>query len=330
MSYKKFILAPTRALAGGVGTYTIDFLLAFSDFRGISGDDLDSLNNNASLFVNVSGFNSRPTIKMYRNLYKFFSKNTAETIIYQGTLSLLVLPLLKLMWPSASHIIIFHGLASKYTSFPVGLVEKFAAAIADVNVFLTKRDLILIGKESNSVVISNYAPNYINNLASFDSNNITTVTRLSKQKNLAFNLAEFQSLDLFVLDIYGVGTNKIDLINYQNVTLANHANHEEMYSDKFAFCLSTYSEGFPLSILEASSFGLPLILSDLPELREICGDNALYFENNRVGSLASIVTNLKSDRGKHREYSAKAIAVAKFYSREKWCENLTQLLKDTS
>lgn len=326
MSYKKFILAPTRALAGGVGTYTIDFLLAFSDFRGISGDNLDSLNNNASLFVNVSGFNSRPTIKMYRNLYKFFSKNTAETIIYQGTLSLLVLPLLKLMWPSASHIIIFHGLASKYTLFPVGLVEKFAASIADINVFLTKRDLILIGKESKSVVISNYAPNNNKNFSSFDSNNITTVTRLTKQKNLAFNLAEFQNLDPFVLDVYGVGTNKIDLENYRNITLADRANHEEMYAGKFAFCLSTYSEGFPLSILEASSFGLPLILSDLPELREVCGDNALYFENNRVGSLASVITDLKSDRGKHREYSEKAKAFANFWSREKWYASLSQLL----
>jgi glycosyltransferase involved in cell wall biosynthesis len=329
MIYKKFILAPTRVMNGGVGTFTKDFLLAFNDFRGISGDKFDSIDNNASSFVYVSGFDSRPTIKMYRNFYKFFTVNITEKIIYQGTLSLLVLPFLKLICPSASHIVIFHGLASKYTLFPVRLVEKFAAAIADKNVFLTKRDLILIGKKSNSVVISNYAPKNINNLASYDSKNITTVTRLSKQKNLAFNLAEFQSLDTFVLDIYGVGKNKIDLISYRNVTLADRANHEDMYSKKFAFCLSTYSEGFPLSILEASSFGLPLILSDLPELREICGDNALYFENNRAGSLASIVTGLKSDRDKYREYSSKAIAFANFYSRDKWYENLTQLLKNT-
>ena len=223
-------------------------------------------------------------------------------------------------------VVIFHGLASKYTFFPVRLVEKFAASIANKNVFLTERDLILIGKQNKSVVIPNYAPKNNKNLCSFDSKYITTVTRLSKQKNLAFNLTEFQCLESFVLEVFGVDTQEIDLNKYGNIALVGRANLKEMYSDKFAFCLSTYSEGFPLSILEASSFGLPLILSDIPELREICGDNALYFENDRLGSLSSIVSTLKSDRGMYDEYSSKANALAEFFVREKWYANLCQLL----
>ena len=53
---------------------------------------------------------------------------------------------------------------------------------------------------------------------------------------------------------------------------------------------STY-EGFPISILEAMRYHIPLMLSNIPPHREVGGESALYFE-------LGITTVLKKDFSK--------------------------------
>ncbi len=60
-----------------------------------------------------------------------------------------------------------------------------------------------------------------------------------------------------------------------------------------ATCLivsSTY-EGFCLPVVEAQSFGKPVICSELPILREVAGDGAIFF---RSGDAIGLATSLKS------------------------------------
>lgn len=55
-------------------------------------------------------------------------------------------------------------------------------------------------------------------------------------------------------------------------------NHElyYLYSGCRLFCFPTLYEGFGLPVLEAMSSGIAVLCSDLPVLREVCGDAACY------------------------------------------------------
>jgi len=49
-----------------------------------------------------------------------------------------------------------------------------------------------------------------------------------------------------------------------------------LYAGAGAFVFPTWSEGFGLPALEALATGLPIVASDLPVLREVVGDNAIF------------------------------------------------------
>ena len=52
---------------------------------------------------------------------------------------------------------------------------------------------------------------------------------------------------------------------------------EALYRDAKALIMPSIDEGFGLPLIEAGRHGTPLIVSDIPPFREICGDSATYF-----------------------------------------------------
>jgi glycosyltransferase involved in cell wall biosynthesis len=60
-----------------------------------------------------------------------------------------------------------------------------------------------------------------------------------------------------------------------------------LYRDATVLCLPSYGEGFGLPVLEAMSFGTPVVASDLPALREVAADAAVFVAPGDADSLAS-------------------------------------------
>ena len=65
-------------------------------------------------------------------------------------------------------------------------------------------------------------------------------------------------------------------------------------------------EGFNLPLVEGMSYGLPLIISDIPVHHEVTGDNALFFDPTSVDSIGTVLTDFLSKKSIAKELSQKS------------------------
>ncbi len=63
----------------------------------------------------------------------------------------------------------------------------------------------------------------------------------------------------------------------------------ELYQKAYAFVQASGSEGMPLAVLEAMSFGCGIIASDIKEHYEVLEEAALYFDVNSVSELTALM-----------------------------------------
>jgi glycosyltransferase involved in cell wall biosynthesis len=71
---------------------------------------------------------------------------------------------------------------------------------------------------------------------------------------------------------------------------------EGLYAAAAAFVLPTLAEGFGLPVLEAMARSVPVACSDIPVLREVAGDGALYFDPYAEASISDAIERLLTDR----------------------------------
>lgn len=78
----------------------------------------------------------------------------------------------------------------------------------------------------------------------------------------------------------------------KRVVFAGHLEHDDLacaFTHAHSFALPSYIEGMSLSLLEAISYGLPLLVSDIPENRVVCGEGPLYFRAGAIEEMRSAI-----------------------------------------
>jgi glycosyltransferase involved in cell wall biosynthesis len=101
-----------------------------------------------------------------------------------------------------------------------------------------------------------------------------------------------------------------------NVKLTGQLNKQEVacwLAKAAVYVLPSLYEPFGLSVLEAAYSGCALILADIPSLREIWGDAALYFNPRNVQDLASKINEVSQNENLKLDLKSKALQRSQFY-----------------
>jgi glycogen(starch) synthase len=118
------------------------------------------------------------------------------------------------------------------------------------------------------------------------------------------------------------GTNISYLGKLSSTEVAEHLSKASVY------VLPARYEPFGLSVLEAALSGCALVLGDIPSLREIWGDSAIYVDIDDANALAFTVNELLDNSVKRKQYAGKAIMRAMGFTTAVMGENYLNVYKE--
>ena len=104
-----------------------------------------------------------------------------------------------------------------------------------------------------------------------------------------------------------------------------------LYNQAACFVFPSLYEGFGLPPLEAMACGCPVLVSDIPVEREVCGDAALYFNPLDSENILHTITQYLNDADVIKEkMRQKGFENIKRFSWEKSAEVLVNIVKETN
>ena len=147
-------------------------------------------------------------------------------------------------------------------------------------------------------LVSNIKPSLIT--TKFDlkgQDYILTVARLIPHKGIQYLISAYQKIktekklvivgdssftDKYVKKLKHLASGNTNIIfaGYQSGQML-----EELFSNAYVYVHASESEGLPIAVLEAASYGLPIIASNIPANMEIVQSWGLSFENKNVNEL---------------------------------------------
>ncbi|HTW96297.1 MAG TPA: glycosyltransferase family 1 protein [Candidatus Methylomirabilis sp.] len=169
------------------------------------------------------------------------------------------------------------------------------------------------------------------------------VGRLERKKNTPFLIESFarfkyqnrQSPEKLVL--IGDASFGFDEIKYiihefdleNEVLMPGWIDEEEMpyiFNGADTFILPSRHEGFGITILQALACGVPAIASDIPVLREVAGDAALFFDASDKEELSALMKKIITNENLRASLINKGLARAKEFSWERCARETLQVL----
>jgi len=171
------------------------------------------------------------------------------------------------------------------------------------------------------------------------------VGRLEKKKNISCLIEAFARLD-FVDDsikhklvLVGNADFGYDEINYniqefglnKKVVMPGWIDEEDMpyvYSGADAFVFPSKYEGFGIPLLQAMACGLPVMVSDIPVLRETAGEAALFFNPCDCVAMSEVMKRIVTDQALRQDLIEKGQERVKNFSWEKCARQTWEEIKN--
>ena len=101
-----------------------------------------------------------------------------------------------------------------------------------------------------------------------------------------------------------------------------------LYERARAFVYPSTFEGFGMPVLEALAAGIPVACSDIPPLREVASDAALYFDPLNEDHIASAIERVMTDASLRERLSTAGRERARPFTWERCAEQTLKILSD--
>lgn len=268
--------------------------------------------------------------KWYQGLAAFLKNNESDLIVVHSMekLGLLVSCVKGMKAPLWTYEHVSYDSNSWY----IKILKRFFYKKIDKVLTLTNADLVSYKKFHKKVeVVNNPSPFRLQFEREKDGSNvIIAIGRLSYQKGFDLLVDAWALLGKrypeWTLRIYGDGPDylplkqKIDILQYNNIDLCGPIdNVEKIYSEAAIYVMSSRYEGLPMVLIEAQSYGLPIVSFNCPhgpaEIVEH-GVNGLLVESGSVAHLASSLEKLMLNKSLSKEFSANALRSAERFQIE--------------
>lgn len=164
------------------------------------------------------------------------------------------------------------------------------------------------------------------------------VGRLAAQKNVRMlvEAAAFMS-GAFTLHIVGDGPEEAALRrliserHLDNVRLPGRKDGLEliqMYRNASVFVLPSSHEGMPLVLLEAMASGVPVVASDIPEIRELVGDDALLVKEQTAEAYAQAIERVLRDDTLRKRLAEAGVKRAQAFRWERTIDSVVEVFRE--
>ena len=162
---------------------------------------------------------------------------------------------------------------------------------------------------------------------------LVAIGNLKKAKNYSYLIEAFKAMPKNIsLDIYGAGPLH-DILQEQiethqlNVRLCGVRDDIHNVLPQYdAFIMSSIFEGQPISLLEAMACGMPAILSDIPVLREVTNNKAIFYKLDDTSDLISKMSAIAAGKVDLDDYARSNFErVQRIASKDNYMHTLTRL-----
>ena len=101
--------------------------------------------------------------------------------------------------------------------------------------------------------------------------------------------------------------NQVDLLGW-----VNGESKDKAFKQASVFCLPSYAEGFPMAVLDAWAYGLPVVTTPVGGIPDVAidGENMLLFNPGDIDTLAEKLNLLMCDESLRNKLSASSVNMA--------------------
>ena len=235
---------------------------------------------------------------------------------------------------------IYHNNNSKYIK-KLGLILKYVDYLMPSSDYLTDYYKSIYSKYDYKIKTNKMPIERANKLCDLKKKNIISVGRLSKEKGFADLIEIFSNIESedWTLTIVGDGDEKENLealIKDNNlegkVILTGFLNKEKLYKlyeNSSLYVMTSFEESFGLVLVEAASFGLPLIAFDSAiGAKEIIKENGILVSNRDKSIMIKKIKKLMDDISERKLYQKKSLVIYKSYDYTTLKENIISFYQD--